>query len=213
MLNTAQIVPLLLLGLLGQAHCVGMCGPLVLAFPGRTGRLGAHLAWHFGRLTTYTLVGTILGALGSASALTGLGGVQVGVRVLSAALLFGLGFVQLGLIREPGWMGSIKPTRLPGASRLLGGESTAAMLGLGLLFGLLPCGLSYGAFSRTLAASSALEGGAMALAFGLGTVPAMLVLGSALGALLARHRKLAELLAGALMIGMGASELAGLLAA
>ena len=211
MVSSAQILPLLVLGLLGQAHCVGMCGPLVLAFPGRTGRMGAHLAWHAGRLATYTLVGTLLGALGSASALTGLESVQAGVQVLSAALLAWLGLTWLGLLRQPGWVAAITPARLPGVGRLLGGSSLGTTLGAGLLFGAIPCGLSYGAFSRALAASGPLEGGAMTLAFGLGTLPALLVLGTTVGALLGRYRRVAELLAGALMIGMAAAQIAALL--
>jgi sulfite exporter TauE/SafE len=35
-----------MLGLLGTGHCVGMCGPLIFAFPGRAGRFMSHAWYH-----------------------------------------------------------------------------------------------------------------------------------------------------------------------
>ena len=84
-----------MLGLLGTGHCIGMCGPLIFAFPGRTGKFMPHVWYHLGRVTTYTAVGGIMGGLGQmlAGAATGstagsLGGVHLikGVLWLAAAV-------------------------------------------------------------------------------------------------------------------------------
>lgn len=207
-----------LLGLLGTGHCLGMCGPLVLALPATRGRLRNHLLYHAGRITTYTIVGAALGGLGaglqalSASATTDpmavVARIQVGISLLAAALLGWLGLARLGIVAEPGWMAVATPTRLPGFSRVMHravrGESLA-MFGLGLVLGLLPCGLSFAAFAAALPAGSAASGALGVLAFGLGTLPGLLLLGTAASQLARRHRHLIDVLAGVLLIGMAAS--------
>ena len=65
-MTSVDLTAMFLLGLLGTGHCVGMCGPLVFAFPGRTGRFSAHLWYHSGRILTYCLVGGLMGGLGAA---------------------------------------------------------------------------------------------------------------------------------------------------
>ena len=80
MIFTFELTPLFLLGFLGSGHCIGMCGPLVVAFPGQSGRFSAHLCYHGGRLLTYVVIGAVMGALGGGwSALTG-GGVSGRLR-------------------------------------------------------------------------------------------------------------------------------------
>ncbi len=71
------------LGLLGAGHCVGMCGPLVLAMPAAGGRLSPQLRYHLGRITTYTVIGAALGGLGAG--LTGLVGGEEALKQNSTA--------------------------------------------------------------------------------------------------------------------------------
>ena len=52
-------------------------------------------------------------------------------------------------------------------------------LGLGLVWGWLPCGLVYSALAWSLASGGAMQGGGIMLAFGLGTLPALIAMGSA----------------------------------
>ena len=73
---------------------------------------------------------------------------------------------------------------------------------IGLMLGLLPCGLSYAAFARSLAAGSALRGGLLTLMFGIGTLPSLLLLGTGAGSILQRYRRQTELAAGLIMLGM-----------
>lgn len=193
---------LFMLGLLGTGHCLGMCGPLVLAFPGRTGRFLPHIWYHTGRLSTYAVIGTLAGGVGMA--LSELAPLQPVLRLAAAGALGWLGLVQLGWLREPPWFGVLGPQRLPGFKRLHAADEAAPSghLACGAAFGLLPCGLSYAAYAQALGTGSATAGAGAALAFGLGTVPGLLLLGTGFAAVVRRHRRAADCLAGILMLGM-----------
>jgi hypothetical protein len=204
---------LVTLGLLGSGHCVGMCGPLVLAFPGRSATWKGHAAYHLGRIAAYLLVGGCMGAAGAALArlpaaaqpLVWTARVQVLLSLLAAALLALLGLVRLGVVREPAWLDLAAPPA--GAWR--GGlwrrglaGSLPALAGVGLFTGLLPCGLSFAAFAVALASGTPLAGAAAGLLFGLGTLPGLLALGLGAGGLARRYRRQSDLLAGVLMLLM-----------
>lgn len=81
------------------------------------------------------------------------------------------------------------------------------MLLLGMMMGLLPCGLSFAAFTRALPSGSPINGAAMVFAFALGTVPGLLLLGTGASGLARRYQAHSDILAGLLMIFM-AAELA-----
>jgi hypothetical protein len=209
---------LFMLGLLGTGHCIGMCGPLVVALPGQTGRLTAHLAYHAGRLITYGIIGSAMGAAGSglirlasavgASPVQWVARMQVGIGFLAGLFLLFFGLSRLGLFAEPQWMAVAVPTRLPGwrrcMARALGRRSNRDLFLMGLLLGGLPCGLSYAAFAKALSGAHILPGAAMALIFGLGTLPGLLAVGAGAGVFLRRFRRQADMLAGLIMIGMAA---------
>jgi uncharacterized protein len=206
---------LFVLGLFGTAHCIGMCGPLVLALPTAAGGAVAHGLYHLGRIASYAAVAAALGWLGAATGAglasaqgAPLGGVvrlQVGLSLLAVALLLGMGLERLGLVRAPAWLRGPSPTRLPGFARMrqgaLGG-GPLGMLPLGLLLGLLPCGQSYAAFAAALPSGGAGRGALLGAAFGLGTLPGLLLLGTAAGRLARRHARLLELGSGLLLLGM-----------
>ena len=166
-----------LLGLVGSLHCVAMCGPLVLALPtvGHTGVSFAvgRAAYNFGRILTYGLLGVVLGALGRTLALAG---VQRWVSL-------GAGVVVLG-----GWLASSRWARPSIATHFVGWlkaafaqrlrrRSLAAMLTLGLLNGLLPCGLVYAASAGAVATGGFVSALSYMLVFGVGTLPMMISLG------------------------------------
>jgi hypothetical protein len=223
MVSAIDLTPLFLLGFLGSGHCIGMCGPLVVAFPGQRGRLDAHLLYHGGRILTYVVIGAVMGGLGGGwGALTG-GGVsaglarfQVWLSLLVALVLLVLGLFRLGIVREPGWL-SLTPAATSGerAALFRGARSgrPGALFITGLLMGSLPCGLSYAAFIRALAAGGWIEGALQALVFGLGTLPALLLVGTAFMGLLRRHRRLSDAIAGVVMVAMAVNVAADALAA
>jgi sulfite exporter TauE/SafE len=198
-----------LLGLLGTGHCIGMCGPLVVAFPAAAGGVLPHLLYHGGRVTTYTAAGALAGGAGSLAAALGadpvLGTlrVQMGLSVAAGLLLAAFGLARLGLLPEPRWLYTAVPLLSPGSGAAASSRSSRwRMVHMGLLTGMLPCGLSYAAFSRALAAGGWYEGGMMTLAFGLGTLPGLLAAGLGAGRLLSRFRTWSDPLSGMLMIAM-----------
>jgi sulfite exporter TauE/SafE len=205
-----------LLGLLGSGHCIGMCGPLIIALPGRYGRWSAHIIYHLGRLLTYSAVGALMGGVNQGlvrlaggapqAALAWTTRMQIAISAFAAICLLLMGLGRIGLIREPAWMAKASPQRIPGYQalmrRTLDRRNALWLFGMGLMLGLLPCGLSYGAFSRCLAAESFITGAALAGSFGLGTLPSLLLLGTGLTRLLRRYQIQTELIAGLVMIGM-----------
>lgn len=195
------------LGLLGVGHCVGMCGPIVVSLPGG-GRLSAHIFYHLGRITSYVLIGTALAAIGG-----GLGSIaraQILFSVVAAVFLLIFGFSRLGVIREPAWMQGLSPAKLPGfrtVARWQRGGSRLALFPFGLMMGFLPCGLSFAAFSRALAAPGPLAGAALVAAFSLGTLPGLLLVGTAAARFAREKEAIISLLSGVVMIGMAAALL------
>jgi len=215
-MERADWIGMFLLGLIGTGHCVGMCGPLIFAFPGRTGRFTPHLFYHLGRVATYTVIGGIMGGIGQlmaggAESGSGLGGaviIKVALWLVAAALLLMLGIHRLGIIREPGWLNLVSPERIPGFTAALNGTAGSrggtAFLLMGAMLGFLPCGLSYGAFAQALGSASAAQGFLATLAFALGTAPGLVLLGTGASAIFSRYRRQSDIIAGILMIAMAA---------
>jgi sulfite exporter TauE/SafE len=178
---------MLAFGFVSSLHCVQMCGPIVLTYSvaantgaARRGLLGLHLAYNGGRTLTYMLLGAIAGFAGGAMGWVGqLAGIEnvaaivAGVAmVLTALVLFGLGPA------FKGWRGFALPGRLlRPAGKLIASPSAGAKFLLGLLMGLLPCGLIYAALMRAIGAATPLGGALTMMAFGMGTSVALVVIG------------------------------------
>jgi len=160
----------------GSFHCAGMCGPLALALPvptaGRAGYVMGRLFYNCGRVMTYAALGLVFGLLGRTLVLAGL---QEGVSIgLGLALLAGLVVSRRFALTPP-------ITRLVGGlKRVMGSfirtRTLTALLTLGLLNGLLPCGLVYVACAGAAATGDLAAGAAYMAVFGLGTVPMMLTI-------------------------------------
>jgi sulfite exporter TauE/SafE len=165
----------LLLGLAGSLHCAGMCGPLALALPSSSGGslrffLG-RCAYNLGRIATYCAMGIVFGLIGRS---LWLAGVQRWVSItLGVLLLGGLFFSRKLALWRPVTVLVERLKSLMGG--LLRQRSFVALLALGLLNGLLPCGLVYVAAATAAATTdSALHGATYMAAFGTGTIPMML---------------------------------------
>jgi uncharacterized protein len=210
---------MLFLGLLGAGHCLGMCGPIVVALPGQFERWHAHVLYHCGRIMTYTVLGGVLGGIGQGLIhLAGLGPdaglvwisrLQIAMSLVAVVFLTLFGLSRLRILEEPAWMAKATPHKMPGfgtaMKNTLNRGSALWLFAMGLLLGLLPCGLSYAAFARALAAGSLVQGALMTALFGLGTLPGLLLLGTGAAKLLRRYREQTEILAGLVMIGMAIS--------
>ncbi len=181
--------------LLGSLHCAGMCGPLVAIAVGdrhvrsHVARALLHVAYHGGRLLTYTSVGVVCGLLGAS---LNWGGSWIGLQRATALCVGSLMIIAgvLGVLRYSG-------ARLPhlGTGRFIQrwivlGQRAALQLrplpragAIGLLTAFLPCGWLY-MFAVVAAGScSPMWGGAIMASFWLGSVPVLALLGISVQAL------------------------------
>lgn len=208
-LDTGTFGALFLSGLLGSlGHCLGMCGPLVTMFgiqlkARRPAGWPYHLLYHASRLGVYVLFGAMAGGLGSVLGL----GDSLGKVASTVSLLLGLGVVLLGM----GYLGWLPLGRIEGAGAWLSRAmswalqqgSSARVLALGALNGLLPCGLVYSALLVAASTGGPLTGAAGMVVFGLGTLPALMAVGVGAGALSARVRQVFVRVAGVLILVVG----------
>ncbi len=185
-------------GLLGGfGHCAGMCGPIVasvglVASPrlGQRRALLGQVLYNAGRITTYASLGAVMGLTGSFVNVAGrLAGVQRAVEVAVGLLMLLLGLGAAGALRPLARLERWASARvLQSTGAVLSGGGAGRFYALGLLLGLLPCGLSWTVLLGAAGTSSLPDGLLLALAFGLGTVPALLVVGGASTVLSARLR-------------------------
>lgn len=186
---TALVAAVFVASLLGSLHCAGMCGGF-LAFAVGAGseqpvsRWRLQAAYHLGRLTTYTILGAVAGALGAA---IDLGASAVGLQRAAAALA-GAMMVTFGVITILRLSG-VRVPKVPLPSFLRVGverghriafrlSPSHRALAVGLLTTLLPCGWLY-AFAITAAGTANPIWGATTMAvFWLGTLPVMVSLGT-----------------------------------
>ncbi len=181
-----SIIAVFMVGLLGGVHCLGMCGSIVGIFtaqvPQERSRWPFHLAYSSGRIASYALAGALVGAVGQAGLLMrDAVPVQHLLFALSSFMLIALGLYLAGvwgMVRRLEQVGSGLWQRLqPYTKNLLPVNTVPRALGLGALWGWLPCGLVYSVLLAALASGSAVQGALIMLAFGLGTLPNLLAIG------------------------------------
>lgn len=163
------------LGFLSSMHCVGMCGPIALALPlnrrNKVSEVGGILVYNAGRVLSYAFVGGFLGLAGMGLLLAGFQqGLSVGMGIL---LLVGLIYLRFRS-RMPQFQLRWSKTLKSAFSKWFGRKDPAALWMIGLLNGLLPCGMVYIALAGATVSGTFIEGALFMAAFGLGTLPAML---------------------------------------
>lgn len=167
------------LGFLGSFHCIGMCGPIALAVPvKRTSRFSVFfgaLTYNTGRVVTYAAMGLLFGLLGKGFQLAGW---QSTLSVLLGITILLIVFVPKANVLNSGSHLLYKPVEKlkSGIRKLFGTHSYQGLFLIGLLNGLLPCGLVYLGVAGSVATGDAINGSLFMAAFGLGTLPAMLAL-------------------------------------
>jgi hypothetical protein len=165
------------LGLVGSLHCAAMCGPLLLALPAPPGGAGrfvaGRLVYQLGRIATYGLLGVVAGLVGRTILLAGFQrwlSIALGVTILLGVLASKKAALSAPVVRLVAHLKSAMSAQL----RQRGFRSLAL---LGMLNGLLPCGLVYVALAGAVAQGGLLDGISYMALFGLGTVPTMLGIG------------------------------------
>ena len=168
------------LGLITSLHCVGMCGPLALAVPRTDGSkfkmLIEGFLFNFGRIITYSVMGFILGGIGLAVNLAGyqeLISIILGSIIISV-ILFSLVFKRkLFLINSSGTIYNKLQSLF---SKFFNKQTNSALLILGILNGLLPCGAVYIALTQSIMAGGMAESSIFMASFGFGTMPFLLTI-------------------------------------
>lgn len=172
------VIAAISLGLLGSFHCIGMCGPIALALPvhqysSLKKYLGIFL-YNLGRVTTYTFLGIVFGLLGQSFFLGGFQqilSITIGVLLLLSVILTnvkslnthkGLGFIY-------SFINSVKLQ----LGNLFNKKGLHFLFFIGLLNGLLPCGLVYLGIAGAIATGHYIKGAEFMFYFGIGTVPVM----------------------------------------
>lgn len=169
----------LTIGIVGSLHCIGMCGPIVVALPLKNQNLlskilGAVL-YNSGRVVTYGLLGVLFGLLGKGIHMAGF---QQWTSIILGILMI-ISVVFPFVFREKITVGNL----LAGmASRLIvrlkklfATRSYRSLLLIGLLNGLLPCGLVYVAIAGAINSGSVFSGSLFMVLFGVGTIPLLLL--------------------------------------
>jgi hypothetical protein len=197
----------------GFGHCIGMCGPLVASYTFATpsgstrpllSRFAPHLLYNLGRITTYGIIGGIMGLSGSFVNVAGrLAGIQNIVAIAAGIMMVAMGIVIASRAGSMAWIEKHNFPVLRLASRVRSSSSSFRYYPLGLLLGLLPCGLSYTVFIASAGTGGFLPGTATALLFGLGTLPALLLFGAAMTSLGAALRNRIYRAGGGIVIIMG----------
>jgi uncharacterized protein len=205
---TGTVAMAFLTGLLGGfGHCLPMCGPIagslaLAAGPrGTAAAISGQLSYNAGRLTTYALLGAAMGAAGSFVNVAGrLAGLSNAVAILAGALMILMGLGAAGLMRWVKRLESRAAGKVSAFARgLLEGGTAGRLYPVGLVLGLLPCGLSWTMFLGAAGTGHPLAGLVLAAVFGLGTLPALLLAGAA-GTLLGVRARGAPYRAGGFLV-------------
>ena len=185
-----ELLPLLsaalLAGLLGSAHCLGMCAGISGLFAVNASVSSLRndvpfaVTYNVGRVISYAVLGIIVASFGGVIVKAS-PGLAVGIRLLSGIVIILVGLkvaFDLRALNAIERMGAKLWSRIaPAAKGLVPVTNLRRALGLGLLWGWLPCGLVYSVLLIAATSAQPIHGAFIMVVFGLGTLPAMLLTG------------------------------------
>jgi sulfite exporter TauE/SafE len=190
---------LFLIGILTSFHCVAMCGGINLSqcLPqSGAGPARSAFLYNLGRVTSYTVIGGLVGALGGVITFSGeLRGI---VQLIAGVFMVIMGVNMLGIFPALRKLQPRLPAALTARVNREKGQSNSPLV-VGLLNGLMPCGPLQAMQLYALSTGSPLAGAASMFLFSLGTVPLMFGLG-ALSSLLSRKFARKVMTAGAVLV-------------
>jgi sulfite exporter TauE/SafE len=172
------LISAFVLGIMGSFHCAGMCGPIAIALPLHGNSVGGKIfggsLYNIGRTLTYGIMGALFGLLGQGVAMLGFQqkiSVIMGSLMIISVLFPGLFKNQYSMSKS--WfslVGRLKST----IGQMFSIRSYKSLFFIGMLNGLLPCGLVYMAIAGAIGTGSAALGTLYMILFGLGTIPMLL---------------------------------------
>jgi sulfite exporter TauE/SafE/plastocyanin domain-containing protein/copper chaperone CopZ len=200
-LNGASYFVIFIVGMLTSIHCVGMCGGIMLSqsiSKDNTSKFESILPailYNAGRIVAYTVIGGIVGALGSVLSLSLT--VKAAMQIFAGVfmIIMGLKMAGFGMFRKLN-------IKLPWSSCSVKNKPRTPFL-VGLLNGLMPCGPLQTMQLYALGTGSAVKGALLMLLFSLGTVPLMLTFGALSGLLSKGYTKKILKMSGFLVVILG----------
>ncbi|MDR1284989.1 MAG: sulfite exporter TauE/SafE family protein [Campylobacteraceae bacterium] len=185
-MNAINFATILFAALTGSVHCIGMCGGFVAALSGRkidkntsfSKRLSFHFIYHFGRISSYALLGAFFGFLGQVVSLSYK--TQGFLWFIVGCFMMALGISLMGKAKfltylEGSFM--LKPAVKKVYNFLITSKGLPSFYLLGVFNGFLPCGLVYFFAAFAAVSGSAFWGAIVMITFGLATLPAMIGFG------------------------------------
>ncbi len=190
-MEAIDIISVMTIAFLGSfGHCIGMCGGIVIAYTGtkvdkawgKTKQAVAHLFYSFGRVLTYMVLGALFGYLGGVATFNntsnGILWIVAGIAMILAGLSL-LGQTKFLILIEHSFSKSIWYQQ--SFKALLRNQSLLSFFLLGMLNGLLPCGLVYFFAITAASTGSPMYGALVMFIFGISTIPALFSLGFFIG--------------------------------
>ena len=187
-INIVSIITIAFLGSFG--HCIGMCGGIIIAYSStkiednwsKPKQATAHLLYSLGRVFTYVILGAMFGFLGGVAMFNNIANgsllILAGIFMILAGLSLS-GQIKFLTIIEHSVSNASWYKKL--FRELLKTKSLTSFFILGMLNGLLPCGLVYFFAVTAASTASAFYGALVMLIFGLSTIPALFSLGFFVG--------------------------------
>jgi sulfite exporter TauE/SafE len=165
------------MGLVGSFHCLGMCGPIAMALPmghrNNSSRLLGGVIYNLGRVFTYFFLGLVLGMAGDiliSPKIQNIVSITFGALIVIYLLLPSKTKTALKISPNQALLVRLRKQM----AKFLYIENNSSLFGIGMLNGLLPCGMIYLALTSSFLAGSAIKGSLFMFSFGLGTFPTML---------------------------------------
>lgn len=196
-------VVLFVVGLFTSIHCVGMCGGIMLsqsvsadnANASKWKSLKPTLLYNGGRVVSYTILGGIVGAIGSVLAISLQ--VKASISIFAGIFMIVMGFNMAGFRLFKRFN-----IRMPWSFCKLKNKSRTPFI-VGLLNGLLPCGPLQTMQLYALGTGSFMMGALSMFVFSIGTVPLMLTFGLITGFLSKNFTKSILKFSGILVLVLG----------
>ena len=170
------LITAFILGLMGSFHCMGMCGPIALSLPLRgnnfSQKITGGLIYNLGRSSVYGMMGAFFGLIGQSFNMLGF---QLGISVVMGSYM--ILSVLLPAVLKKHFRINLEFITNPlrrAIQKLFKVRSYKGMFMIGIINGLLPCGLVYLAIAGAIGTGTTILGIAFMVLFGLGTLPMML---------------------------------------
>lgn len=200
-LSNASYAVLFVVGVLTSIHCVGMCGGIMLSqslskeSSSKFEAMEPAILYNVGRVISYTILGGIIGALGSVFSLSIM--TKAALQIFAGIFMILMGFNMAGFSFFRRFH-----IKLPKAACKAKSKTKGPLL-VGIANGLMPCGPLQTMQLFALGTGSATKGALSMFMFAMGTVPLMLTFGAISGLLSKGYTKKILKFSGVLIIVLG----------